>query len=130
MCFSFPGIVAYILVFNIDIFNIGIFQMVHVLTEIVLTVMIVFFRLSNTQECLESSLIEKENTLAKTSEKLELISSLRESLSEKEIQYKEVSDKLLQTEHTVRHTFVCLFLFITLPYLAIVHFVVVSFFAA
>lgn len=62
----------------------------------------VCFRLSNTQECLESSLIEKENTLAKTSEKLELISSLRESLSEKEIQFKEVSDKLLQTEHSVR----------------------------
>ena len=65
----------------------------------------VFCRLSNTQECLESSLIEKENTLAKTSEKLELINSLRESLGEKEIQYKEVSDKLLQTEHTVRRTF-------------------------
>ena len=59
-------------------------------------------RLSDTQECLESSLIEKENTLAKTSEKLELISSLRESLSEKETQYKELSDRLLQTEHTVR----------------------------
>ncbi|KAF3686188.1 Golgin subfamily B member 1 372 kDa Golgi complex-associated protein [Channa argus] len=57
--------------------------------------------LSDTQECLESSLIEKENTLAKTSEKLELINSLRESLSEKEIQYKGVSDKLLQTEHTL-----------------------------
>ncbi|XP_035039943.2 golgin subfamily B member 1 isoform X3 [Hippoglossus stenolepis] len=57
--------------------------------------------LTNTQECLESSLIEKENTLAKTSEKLELISSLRESLSEKEVQYKEVSDRLLQTEHTL-----------------------------
>ncbi|XP_071373320.1 golgin subfamily B member 1 isoform X3 [Centroberyx affinis] len=57
--------------------------------------------LSDTQECLESSLIEKENTLAKTSEKLELINSLRESLSEKEIQYKDVSDKLLQTEHTL-----------------------------
>lgn len=40
--------------------------------------------------------------MAKTSEKLELINSLRESLSEKEIQYKEASDKLLQTEHTVR----------------------------
>ena len=39
--------------------------------------------------------------MAKTSEKLELISDLRESLSEKEIQYKEVSDRLLQTEHTV-----------------------------
>lgn len=59
--------------------------------------------LSNTQECLESSLIEKENTLAKTSEKLELISSLRESLSEKEIQFKEVSDKLLQTEHSLEN---------------------------
>ncbi|KAK9542114.1 hypothetical protein VZT92_000004 [Zoarces viviparus] len=55
--------------------------------------------LSDTQECLESSLIEKENTLAKTSEKLELVSGLRESLSEKEIQCKEVSDKLLQAEH-------------------------------
>lgn len=62
---------------------------------------ICFFRLSDTQECLESSLIEKENTLAKTSEKLELINSLRESLSEKEIKYKEVSEKLLQSEHTV-----------------------------
>ncbi|XP_039985735.1 golgin subfamily B member 1-like isoform X3 [Xiphias gladius] len=59
--------------------------------------------LSDTQECLESSLIEKENTLAKTSEKLELINSLRESLSEKEIQYREVSDKLLQTEHTLEN---------------------------
>lgn len=60
-----------------------------------------FSRLSDTQESLESSLIEKENTLAKTSEKLELINSLRESLSEKEAQYKEVSEKLVQTEHTV-----------------------------
>uniref|UniRef100_A0A3Q2Z2E6 Golgin subfamily B member 1-like n=1 Tax=Hippocampus comes TaxID=109280 RepID=A0A3Q2Z2E6_HIPCM len=59
-------------------------------------------RLSDTQECLESSLIEKENTLAKTSEKLELINRLKESLSEKEIQYKQMSDKLLQTEQTVR----------------------------
>nr|XP_057932908.1 golgin subfamily B member 1-like isoform X2 [Doryrhamphus excisus] len=57
--------------------------------------------MSDTQECLESSLVEKENTLAKTSEKLELINSLRESLSEKEIQYKEMSDKLLQTEQTL-----------------------------
>ncbi|XP_013769942.1 golgin subfamily B member 1 isoform X2 [Pundamilia nyererei] len=56
--------------------------------------------LTDTQECLQSSLIEKENTLAKTSEKLELISSLRQSLSEKDIQCKELSDKLLQTEHT------------------------------
>ncbi|XP_074513408.1 uncharacterized protein LOC141781492 isoform X3 [Sebastes fasciatus] len=57
--------------------------------------------LSNTQECLESSLIEKENTLAKTSEKLELINGLRESLSEKEVQLKDVSDKLLQAEHAL-----------------------------
>ncbi|XP_068584838.1 golgin subfamily B member 1 [Cebidichthys violaceus] len=59
--------------------------------------------LSSTQECLESSLIEKENTLAKTSEKLELIGSLRESLSEKEIQCREASDKLLQAEHTLEN---------------------------
>uniref|UniRef100_A0A3Q0QY71 Golgin B1 n=1 Tax=Amphilophus citrinellus TaxID=61819 RepID=A0A3Q0QY71_AMPCI len=59
--------------------------------------------LTDTQECLESSLIEKENTLAKTSEKLELINSLRESLSEKDIQCKELSDKLLQTEHTLEN---------------------------
>ena len=58
-------------------------------------------RLSDTQECLESSLIEKENTLAQTSEKLELISSLQESLCEKEIQHKDVSDKLLHAEHNV-----------------------------
>lgn len=64
--------------------------------------MMIVFRLSDTQECLESSLIEKENTLAKTSEKLELINRLKESLSEKEIQYKEMSDKLLQTEQRVR----------------------------
>lgn len=58
-------------------------------------------RLTNTQECLESSLQEKENTLAKTSEKLELIAGLRESLSQKELQLKEVSDKLLQSELSV-----------------------------
>ncbi|KAK0136920.1 hypothetical protein N1851_026890 [Merluccius polli] len=57
--------------------------------------------LSDTQECLESSLIEKENTLAQTSEKLELISSLQESLCEKEIQHKDVSDKLLHAEHNL-----------------------------
>ena len=57
--------------------------------------------LSDTQECLESSLIEKENTLALTSEKLELINSLRESLREKEIHLKEVSDKHLHAEHNV-----------------------------
>lgn len=58
-------------------------------------------RLTNTQECLESSLQEKENTLAKTSEKLELIAGLHESLSQKELQLKEVSDKLLQSELSV-----------------------------
>ncbi|KAL6113681.1 uncharacterized protein ACO6RY_11899 [Pungitius sinensis] len=57
--------------------------------------------LSSTQECLESSLIEKENTLAKTSEKLELISGLRESLSEKEAECREASDKLLHAEHAL-----------------------------
>lgn len=61
----------------------------------------IFLRLSDTQECLESSLIEKENSLAQTSEKLELISGLKESLSQKEIQYKDVSEKLLQAEHAV-----------------------------
>ncbi|XP_061526519.1 golgin subfamily B member 1-like isoform X2 [Phycodurus eques] len=59
--------------------------------------------LSDTQECLESSLIEKESTLAKTSEKLQLINSLKESLSEKEIQYKEISDNLLWTEQTLEN---------------------------
>ncbi|XP_045545445.1 nuclear mitotic apparatus protein 1 isoform X2 [Salmo salar] len=57
--------------------------------------------LSDTQECLETSLIEKENTLVKTSEKLELIDSLRDSLKEKEAQHKEVSDKLLQSENNL-----------------------------
>uniref|UniRef100_A0A8C5CKD0 Golgin subfamily B member 1-like n=1 Tax=Gadus morhua TaxID=8049 RepID=A0A8C5CKD0_GADMO len=57
--------------------------------------------LSDTQECLESSLIEKENTLALTSEKLELINSLRENLREKEIDLKDVSDKLLYAEHNL-----------------------------
>ncbi|XP_029701941.1 centromere protein F-like, partial [Takifugu rubripes] len=59
--------------------------------------------LSDMQESLESSLVEKENTLAKTSEKLELVSSLRESLSLKETQFKEVSDKLLQTEQSLEN---------------------------
>ncbi|KAG5839884.1 hypothetical protein ANANG_G00209860 [Anguilla anguilla] len=57
--------------------------------------------LSETQECLESSLIEKEHTLAQTSEKLELIDSLRDSLKEKEVQHREVSERLLQTEHSL-----------------------------
>lgn len=39
--------------------------------------------------------------MAKTSEKLELISSLGESLSQKELQLREVSEKLLQTELSV-----------------------------
>lgn len=39
--------------------------------------------------------------MAKTSEKLELISSLNESLSQKELQLKEVSEKLQQTELSV-----------------------------
>ncbi|XP_071237730.1 golgin subfamily B member 1-like isoform X5 [Salvelinus alpinus] len=57
--------------------------------------------LSDTQECLETSLIEKENTLVKTSEKLELIDSLRDSVMEKEAQHKEVADKLLQSENNL-----------------------------
>lgn len=67
--------------------------------------------------------------MAKTAEKLELINSLRESLSEKEIQYKEVSDKLLQTEHTVRvlTPFFVLLLFVTVEYSSIVNFVVYFF---
>lgn len=58
-------------------------------------------RLSDTQESLESSLLEKENTLARTCEKLELVSSLQEALSLKELHIREVSDKLLQAEHSV-----------------------------
>lgn len=89
------------------------------------------FRLSDTQECLESSLIEKENTLAKTSEKLELINSLRESLSEKEIQFKEVSDKLLQTEHSVRVLIPFFPLFVSIcQYSAVFYFVVSPFSSA
>ncbi|KAL6478553.1 hypothetical protein MHYP_G00119860 [Metynnis hypsauchen] len=57
--------------------------------------------LSSTQECLESSLMEKEHTLAKTSEKLELIDGLKDALREKEEQHKEVSDRLFQTEHSL-----------------------------
>lgn len=64
--------------------------------------MCVFLRLSSTQESLESSLIEKDNALAKTSEKLELISGLRESLGAKEAECREASDKLLQAERAVR----------------------------
>lgn len=66
------------------------------------------YRLTDTQECLESSLIEKEHTLAKTSEKLELIDSLREALHVKEEQHKEVSDRLLQTEHNVKIFLFCI----------------------
>ncbi|CAM4578460.1 unnamed protein product [Leuciscus chuanchicus] len=57
--------------------------------------------LSSTQECLESSLIEKEHTLARTSEKLECIESLREALETKEKQQQDTADKLLQTEHNL-----------------------------
>uniref|UniRef100_A0A8C2HWI1 Si:ch211-220f16.2 n=1 Tax=Cyprinus carpio TaxID=7962 RepID=A0A8C2HWI1_CYPCA len=57
--------------------------------------------LSSTQECLESSLMEKEHTLARTSVKLEYIDSLREALETKEKQNQETTEKLLQTEHNV-----------------------------
>ncbi|XP_048025571.1 golgin subfamily A member 4 isoform X3 [Megalobrama amblycephala] len=57
--------------------------------------------LSSTQECLESSLMEKEHTLARTSEKLECIDSLREALEAKEKQHQDTADKLLQTEHNL-----------------------------
>ncbi|XP_060733591.1 golgin subfamily B member 1-like isoform X1 [Tachysurus vachellii] len=57
--------------------------------------------LSSTQECLESSLMEKEHTLAQTSEKLELIDSLKDALKEKEMQHKDVADKLLVTENNL-----------------------------
>ncbi|XP_051953744.1 golgin subfamily B member 1 [Xyrauchen texanus] len=57
--------------------------------------------LNSTQECLESSLIEKEHTLAKTSEKLECIDTLREALRSKEKQHKDTAEKLLQTEHNL-----------------------------
>lgn len=45
--------------------------------------------------------MEKENTLAQTCEKLELVSSLQEALGLKELQLREASDRLLQTEHSV-----------------------------
>ncbi|XP_067245933.1 putative leucine-rich repeat-containing protein DDB_G0290503 [Chanodichthys erythropterus] len=57
--------------------------------------------LSSTQECLESSLMEKEHTLARTSEKLECIDSLREALEAKEKHHQDTADKLLQTEHNL-----------------------------
>ncbi|XP_048856023.1 golgin subfamily B member 1-like isoform X2 [Brienomyrus brachyistius] len=57
--------------------------------------------LSETQECLETSLMEKEHTLAKASEKLEFIDNLTDALKEKENQYKEVTEKLLQAEHNL-----------------------------
>ncbi|XP_050990479.1 golgin subfamily A member 4 isoform X2 [Labeo rohita] len=57
--------------------------------------------LSSTQECLESSLMEKEHTLARTSEKLEFIDNLKEALETKEKQNQETSEKLLQTEHNL-----------------------------
>ncbi|XP_036073122.1 golgin subfamily B member 1 isoform X3 [Oryzias melastigma] len=54
--------------------------------------------LSNTQESLETSLMEKEHKLAETSEKMELIGSLRDSLMGRELQCKELSEKLLHSE--------------------------------
>ncbi len=45
--------------------------------------------------------MEKEHTLARTSEKLEFIDSLREALETKEKQHQETTEKLLQTEHNV-----------------------------
>lgn len=48
--------------------------------------------------------MEKEHTLAQTSEKLELIDSLRDALKEKKDQHKEVADKLLQTENNVSNS--------------------------
>lgn len=45
--------------------------------------------------------MEKEHTLARTSEKLECIDSLREALEAKEKQHQDTADKLLQTEHNV-----------------------------
>ncbi|XP_034385570.1 golgin subfamily B member 1-like isoform X2 [Cyclopterus lumpus] len=59
--------------------------------------------LSSTQECLESSLIEKENALAKTSERLQLIDGLRESLAERDLQCKDACEKLLQAEHALEN---------------------------
>uniref|UniRef100_A0A671N2P0 Coiled-coil domain-containing protein 18-like n=1 Tax=Sinocyclocheilus anshuiensis TaxID=1608454 RepID=A0A671N2P0_9TELE len=57
--------------------------------------------LSSTQEGLESLLMGKEHTLARTSEKLEIIDSLREALETKEKQNQETTEKLLQTEHNL-----------------------------
>ncbi|XP_041132800.1 golgin subfamily B member 1-like [Polyodon spathula] len=56
---------------------------------------------SDREEILESSLIEKEQTLVGNSEKLEQIKNLRDSLKEKEVQNKELTDKLLQAEQNV-----------------------------
>lgn len=58
--------------------------------------------LSSTQGCLESSLVEKENALAKTSEELQLADGLREALGERELRCRDASEKLLQAEHAVR----------------------------
>uniref|UniRef100_H2L2V4 Golgin B1 n=1 Tax=Oryzias latipes TaxID=8090 RepID=H2L2V4_ORYLA len=62
-------------------------------------------RLSDTQEILEASLMEKENTLAETSEKLELINSLKDSLMGRELQCKELSEKLLHAEQDLENVF-------------------------
>ncbi|TRY55731.1 hypothetical protein DNTS_010297, partial [Danionella cerebrum] len=57
--------------------------------------------LSSTQECLESSLLEKEHSLARTSEKLEHIESLREAVADREKQNQEQAERLLQAEHSL-----------------------------
>ncbi|XP_056269364.1 LOW QUALITY PROTEIN: golgin subfamily B member 1 [Pseudoliparis swirei] len=57
--------------------------------------------LSSTQGCLESSLVEKENALAKTSEELQLADGLREALGERELRCRDASEKLLQAEHAL-----------------------------
>uniref|UniRef100_A0A3P9H072 Golgin B1 n=1 Tax=Oryzias latipes TaxID=8090 RepID=A0A3P9H072_ORYLA len=62
-------------------------------------------RLSDTQEILEASLMEKENTLAETSEKLQLINSLKDSLMGREVQCKELSEKLLHAEQDLENVF-------------------------
>lgn len=46
--------------------------------------------------------MEKEHKLAETSEKMELIGSLRDSLMGRELQCKELSEKLLHSEQEVR----------------------------
>nr|XP_015194008.1 PREDICTED: golgin subfamily B member 1-like isoform X2 [Lepisosteus oculatus] len=54
--------------------------------------------MSDRKETLETSLMEKEQTLAKTSVKLELIDHLKDSLKVQEVQNKEITEKLFHTE--------------------------------